>query len=927
MPPELSVAHETLTHCPYCALNCGLKLQSEGDAVVGTVRWKESPLSKGALCTKGVHAHQQIGHQDRLTRPLLRRDGTLVEVDWDEGLDAAADGLLRIAAEAGPAANAVLSGGSLTNEKTYLIGKFARLALGTPHIDYNGRFCMVAAGTAYKRAFGADRMMTPLAEIENADLVVVVGANLSAAYPVVIPQALARLRRRGGRVVVVDPRRGRFVQAGDLHLRIKPGTDSVLFGGLLRALCDARTVNERFVDERTIGFDAALRACEHLDADRVSSITDVPIEDLTELADLVGRSERCIYLHGRGPEQQTMGTDNVASIINVGLARGHVGKPGCGINMLTGQRNGQGGREWGQRCDQLPAGRSIDDEADRAIVAGHWGVDPDVLPRSGRTYVEILQMAELGQVRGLLSIGTNMSVSSPDLAAVERQMRAFEHVVMIEPFFSESCRLADVVLPGSVWAEEEGTVTTIEGRVVRVDKAVSPQSGWTDLDVIRALADLLDAADHFSFETESQVFEEMTQVSAGGIVDYAGMSWEGLRADDGIFWPCPEPGYPGTPQLYRERFLHRDGRARFQPVEPQHPAVVTDAAFPYVLTTGRELSHFLSGNQTMRIAEHQSKAPRPVLEVHPLTAAALGLVPGRPALLSSRQGSSTVAWTSNDGLRTDTVFLPYHWVECNRLVAADLDPQSRIPGFKYTPVCLGPAPARAIMPGADSVAGYPVNLDLAGRAVLVVGGGNVATQKIQAMLAAGAHVTVVAPDIDERILARAAMNVADDVTGRLATLRRPYDIDDLEGVWLALACTDDADVNRQVFLDGQKRRVWVNSADDPTNCAWTLPSVARQGDLQLTISTNGRSPALSKWLRMRFENDFDERWSDLLDILSDVRREIRRKRGTSEVPGWLEGLDSGAFDLAMAGDLAGAHRHLLEALGSNPLIEPAGAQP
>ncbi|MEM7337988.1 MAG: molybdopterin oxidoreductase family protein [Actinomycetota bacterium] len=678
------------THCPYCALNCGLQLDVDDGLISGPVRWKESPLTAGALCSKGRTAHIQVQHDERLSAPLVRQGRDFVETTWDDALDRAARGLSRIRRRHGPAANAVLSGGSLTNEKVYLVGKLARLGLATPHIDYNGRFCMTSAGAANKLAFGADRMMTPLAEIDQAEVAVVIGANLSAAFPVEIPKLLERLRRRGGRVIVIDPRGSRVVRDDDLHLAIRPATDAVLFNGLLREVIRQGHADVAFIDARTDGFADAAAAVEPFTIDHVARTCDVPADAIREAAALIGATDRCMYLHGRGPEQQVGGVQNVLSIINLGLACGHVGGPGRGIDMLTGQRNGQGGREWGQRCDQLPAGRRIDDPEHRATVARRWGVPAPVLPGVGKTYVEILQAAGRREIRGLFSICTNMSVSAPDLDRVDEQLAALEHMVVVDPFFSRSARHADVVLPGTTFAEEEGTITTIEGRVVRCDQAVAPIAGLSDIDIIRELAIRLGAGDMFRFTRGREVFAEMRAMSAGGPVDYAGISWERLRRDDGVFWPCPEDGHPGTPQLYTERFAHPDGRARFHPIVPPTPPTLVDAQRPLVLTTGRVLAQYLSGNQTMRIAAQNALASEPVLEVPPSVATALGLVNGEPVRLTSAQGTACLAWTANDELRADTVYLPYHWPVCNRLVAADLDPISRIPGFKYTPVSLAP---------------------------------------------------------------------------------------------------------------------------------------------------------------------------------------------------------------------------------------------
>lgn len=691
------------THCPYCALNCGLQLGHDGSTISGTIRWKGSPLTGGALCSKGVSAFEQVNHPDRITMPLRRRGNDFEEIGWEEALDEAVAGFLRIAEQHGRAANAVLSGGSLTNEKVYLMGKFARLALKTPHIDYNGRFCMTSAGAANTLAFGADRMMTPLVELDRAEVAVVVGANISAAFPVVLPKLLDGVRRRGGRVIVVDPRASRFVKPGDLHLANRPGTDAVLFNGLLNQIAASGLVDDKFVRNRTSGFEAALRAAAPYDLHTVADLVDVEAKLLIEAAQLIGTADRCMYLHGRGPEQQVGGVDNVMSIINVGLACGHVGRPGSGINMLTGQRNGQGGREWGQRCNQLPAGRDIEDPAHRAVVAERWGVEPDELPGIGKTYVEILQMAARREIRGLLSICTNMSVSSPDLDRVDEQMASLEHVVMIEPFFSRSAQFAHIVLPGTTFAEEDGTITTLEGRVVRIDQAVAPLPRRSDLDIIRNLARRLGCRQHFDFHRASEVFEEMRRVSAGGPVDYAGISYERIRRDRGVFWPCPDEKHPGTPQLYTERFHHEDGRARFQPVHPTPPPAVVDTDYPLVLTTGRVLAQFLSGNQTMRIEAQHSLEPASFVEVHPGTAQRFGLQVGCAATLTSRQASVEVAWRPNTDLRADTLFMPYHWPECNRLVAADLDSVSKIPGFKYTPVLLAPSSSAVNATGQSAV--------------------------------------------------------------------------------------------------------------------------------------------------------------------------------------------------------------------------------
>lgn len=691
---------QVTTHCPYCSLNCGLRLRVEHDEVVGTGKWARAPLSRGGLCTKGVTAWEQVHHADRLRTPLVRgRDGTLAAASWDAALDEAADGLLRIREEAGPDALAVLGGGSLTNEKAYLVGKFARLGLRTPHVDPNGRLCMTSAAAATQRAFGLDRAMTPLGDLADAREIVVVGANLADSFPLVLP-LISAARRRGGRLVIIDPRGSKLLRDGDLHLPVRPGTDAVLAVGLLREIAARGWVDQRFVGERTTGYAAALAAARPWHPARVAEVTDVDADLLAQCAARIGRADRVMILHARGIEQQVMGTATVTAWINVALARGLAGRRGCGIVTLTGQRNGQGGREHGQRCDQLPGYRRVDDPADRAVVAARWGVDPAELPGRGLTYVEILHAARQGRIRGVLALSTNPAVSAPRGARAREALAALEHLVVIDPFLSETCRYASVVLPGSVFAEEEGTVTSTEGRVLRIDQAVPPQAVRGDLDVIRGLAWRLGVRPHFDFHSGREVFAELTAVSAGGPADYSGLDWDALRARGGIFWPAPAHRPHGTPRLYEDRFAHPDGRARFVPVEPEEPPVQPDDRYPLVLTTGRHRAHYLSGNQTRRIPAQVRQAPHPVLEVHPRTAARLGLEDGGRVRVRSRRGVLEVAWCPNGRLRPDTLFIAYHWEGINDLTDDALDPVSRIAGVKHTPVAVTPVAGDApVTPG------------------------------------------------------------------------------------------------------------------------------------------------------------------------------------------------------------------------------------
>jgi assimilatory nitrate reductase catalytic subunit len=714
-----SPATSVLTHCPYCALGCGLALRVEAGQVTGSGKWADAPLSRGGLCTKGITAWQQVDHADRLTTPLVRRGGRLVPAGWDEALDVAADGFLGLRAEHGPEVNAVLGGGSLTNETAYLLGKLARLGLRTPHVDPNGRLCMTSAGAAAVRAFGVDRAMTPLDTLPQADVVVVVGANLPDAFPLLMP-IVTRARRRGTRFIVVDPRGSKLVRPDDIHLAVRPGTDTALAAGLLQEVAVRGGIDWSFVAARTTGITGVLDAVADWDLGRTAAACGLPMTDLARAAGWIARARNGMVLHARGIEQQVNGTEAVLSWINLALVRGWAGRPGCGIMPMTGQRNGQGGREHGQRCDQLPGYRSVEDPEDRRIVAERWGVPVEDLPGRGRTYVELIDDARTGAVRGALVMSANPIVSAPRSQRVRAAFARLDHLVVVDPFLSETARYAHVVLPGSTFAEEEGTITTTEGRVVRVDQAVPPAGVRGDLDVIRGLASRLGVRRQFDFHRGREVFAELKRLSAGGVADYSGIDFDGLRDAGGVFWPAPADRPRGTPVLHTERFGHPDGRARLHPVVPSTPHVLPDADFPLVLTTGRHREHYLSGNQTRRIPEQVAKAPGPVLEVHPDTAAAWALVTGGTVRVTSRQGTVALPWTTNPALRADTLFVAWHWEGINDLTDDQLDPVSRIAAVKHTPVNVSPegsgAPDEAVADAADRLDGHGGAVELATQA-------------------------------------------------------------------------------------------------------------------------------------------------------------------------------------------------------------------
>lgn len=645
--------------------------------------WPEFPVNEGALCRKGWTATGLRGHRERLTTPLVRdaATGELRAAGWDEALDLVAERLRAVQSAHGRDAVAVFGGGGLTNEKAYQLGKLARVALGTSQVDYNGRWCMSSAASAGNQALGIDRGLPfPLADVERADVVVLVGSNLAETMP---PAArhLDRLRERGGRVVVVDPRRTPTAERADLVLQPVPGTDLPLALGVLHLLDAAGAVDEEYVAMRTTGFDAVRRSVAGWWPERVERVTGVPAAELRALADLLAGSPRVVVLTARGAEQHSQGTATVLAWLNVALALGMPGKVGAGYGCLTGQGNGQGGREHGQKADQLPGYRMIDDPAARAHVAGVWGVDPDSLPGPGRSAYELLDSLGTDEgARALLVLGSNIVVSAPHATHVTERLAALDLLVVADIVLSETASLADVVLPVTQWAEETGTMTNLEGRVVLRERAVSPPAGVrTDLELMADLAGRLGSPVPFSADP-AEVFAELGRASAGGRADYAGITHERIRAEHGVFWPCPDADHPGTPRLFADRFATPDGRARFVVVDHAGAAEQPDAAYPLHLTTGRVLAQYQSGAQTRRVRDLPDDGP--FVELHPMLADRIGARDGEPVVVTTRRGELTAPARVVATIRPDTVFVPFHWVGANRLTNDALDPSSRMPEFK-----------------------------------------------------------------------------------------------------------------------------------------------------------------------------------------------------------------------------------------------------
>jgi assimilatory nitrate reductase catalytic subunit len=676
------------THCCFCGQQCGIQLKVRDNHVIGFEPWEDFPFNSGKLCPKGVKRYMQSNHQDRLLDPLMRTDRGFRKATWNEALDYTANRIREIQSRHGKDSVAIFGGASLITEKAYLMGKFARLAVGTRHVDYNGRLCMVSAGVAYKKVFGVDRSPLPWSDIPKAQVLLISGANIGECYPITTDYVW-KCRDNGGKLIMIDPRMTPITRNADLYLPVRPGTDLILLMSLLHVVLRDGLEDERFIAEHTTGFEALAESVRPYDPQMASVKTGVPAESIEKAAHWFGEADRAIALHSRGLEHHSKGVENVLALVNLALATGNIGREGAGCAMITGQGNGQGGREHGQKCDQLPGQRQLTDPAAREHVAKVWGISPDDLPQPGYSAQEIMNAIHAGEIKALLCTCFNPVVSLPDSNFTREALGKLEYFGVIDFFLSETAQHADVVLAGSLQEEEEGVTCSGEGRVVHIQKATDPPgNAKPDSEIICDLAHRLGKGQYFEFNSTREIFDELREASRGGVADYYGITYEKIDRQQGVFWPCPSAEHPGTPRLMEGGIsFHPDGKCHFQVCQWRESGDPVGDDYPIYLTTGRVVSQFLSGTQTRRIGGLVDMYPEPKVEIHPRLAEKHGIADKDLVTVTTRRAEITLPAMVVRTIRPDTVFIPYHWPHdksANKLTHRTIDPQSKIPEFKVS---------------------------------------------------------------------------------------------------------------------------------------------------------------------------------------------------------------------------------------------------
>ena len=721
------------TVCPYCGVGCRLRLEGSrpgADASllqVGRIRGvEEAAANLGRICAKGAQLGPTIATADRLTRPQLRlsRHGDFRPAAWDTTLDYVAEVFTNILHSHGPEAVAFYGSGQLDTETAYLVTKLFKGHLSCNNTDSNSRLCMAAAVAGYRTSLGSDAPPCCYDDIEEADLVLVMGSNMAEAHPVLFDRLQASRKTRPGQtIVVVDPRRTPTAAAADLHLAVAPGGDIALLNALGRLLLLMGAVDEPFVRDHTGGFEEYRQFLLQQDLGELCTVAGIGEAVLYRLARMIAGAGNFLSFYCMGLNQSTVGMWKNNSLINLHLLTGQIGKPGAGPFSLTGQPNAMGGREAGLLSHQLPGYRTVEEAEHRRQVEDYWRRPAgSISPKIGLTAVEMFRALEKGQLKAIWIAGTNPAVSLPDLHQVRRGLARAQLVVVQDAYHpTETGRLADVLLPAAQWGEKEWTSTNSERTISHSPRLFDPPGeALPDWQILARFAARLGFQDGFSYTGAAEVWDEFIGLTAGRPCDMAGATSARLRGQGSLQWPCPTPDHPGSKRRYLDRrFPTPDGRARFLARDHREPRELPDHEFPFVLTTGRLYAHWHTLTRTGKADKLVRREPAPFVEVHPEDAARFGLREGDLAQLSSRRGTIQLPVRLSDGVSPGMVFVPFHWGDlfgegnaANYLTISAIGRVAKQPELKFCAVALEKVrcepPARSRHPGEAGAPGPQV---------------------------------------------------------------------------------------------------------------------------------------------------------------------------------------------------------------------------
>jgi formate dehydrogenase major subunit len=662
------------TICPYCGCGCGIYVVVKDGKLAGVEPWKDHPVCEGKNCQKGRNAHASSCSEERLQRPLVKRQGSFEETSWRDALGLIAERLQRaVPGEAG-----FINSAKCTNEDLYIIQKFVRVVQKSNNMDNASRFCHSTTVPALLSTVGSGIMTTSTTSIEESDCVFVAGPNLQETYPI-IARRIIRAKRRGALVIVADPRRTATVRnLADTYLQVYPAADCALINGMMRLILDEGLEDKKFIEERTRGFEDLKKYLKTLDLHEIEKITDIPLDVMRGAAQTYAKAKNACILYNAGIAQHGAGIENVKALADLALLTGNYGRPGTGVNPLRGHANGEGFGDMGPLPVFYPGFQKVNEETARRFEK-IWQVK-DLPATPGMTYMDMVEKCKV-----LYFVGANPVMAAPDTNNVIKALKEKDLVVVQDIFMTETAELADIVLPAASSLEKDGTITGVDRRVQRIYKAVRPPGdAKPDWGIFCDLAYTMGFEEQFRFEGPAHIFEEIRK----SVPQYKGITYKRLETAGGIQWPCPTEDHPGTEVMFAEKFPTPDGLAHFQIAAYQRPLEEPDEAYPYIFTNGRVIFHFHSGTMTRRTKRLHEEVPNGFAEINRHDADALSIREGDKIVLRSRRGEIRTSARVTDDIRRGLIFMPWHFAECapNVLTGPSAGPPSKMPEFKFCAV-------------------------------------------------------------------------------------------------------------------------------------------------------------------------------------------------------------------------------------------------
>ncbi|MDP2983632.1 MAG: formate dehydrogenase subunit alpha [Candidatus Latescibacter sp.] len=669
-------SREVKTVCTYCGVGCGIYLGVRGDTIVGVRADRENPVNRGSLCVKGRFGYDFINHPDRLTTPLIKKDGEFVEAGWDEALALVTK---KFAENRGERFVAV-SSAKCSNEVNYLIQKFARAVMGTNNVDHCARLCHSPTVAGLAQSFGSGAMTNSINEISEARCILAIGSNTTAAHPI-IGLKVKKAVRNGARLIVANPKRIDLLRHAEIFLQHRPGTDVALLMGMMRVIVDEGLYDADFIEKRCENFAAFKKSLLHYGLAFVERTTGVPREKIIEAARCYATVKPASILFAMGITQHSHGTDNVLAVSNLALLTGNIGKPSSGVNPLRGQNNVQGACDLGALPNVYPGYQKVDSPEIRQKFESAWGCALSGAP--GVASTEMFDLIGDGGIRAMYLVGENPVLSEANSTHVVETLKKLDFLVVQDIFLTETALLADVVLPAASFAETDGTFTNTERRIQRIRKAIEPigdakPDWWITCRIAQKMG-----AKGFEFSHPREIMEEISTVSP----IYAGITYDRIE-DVGIQWPCISREHPGTPILHTERFNTASGKGIFKPLVYRESAELPDDDYPLILTTDRSLYHFHTGTMTRRVAGLEKLDGWELLKINPQDAVQFGITDDSMVYVLSRRGRVRVRTKVTDICKKGVVSMTFHFHESptNVITNAALDPVAKIPETKVCAV-------------------------------------------------------------------------------------------------------------------------------------------------------------------------------------------------------------------------------------------------